>query len=99
MAARHARGLLPLGEDFLHDGILATRFKGRLLAETQVMSGSVPTVTPSQVGEFPAVVPEICGRAWVTGLGSQVPDTAAHRAWSLVCRWWSQTTPFPWDTL
>ena len=40
MAARHARGLLPLGEDFLHDGILATRFKGRLLAETQVISGS-----------------------------------------------------------
>lgn len=61
MAARHARGLLPLGEDFLHDGVLATRFKGRLLAETQV-------------GEFKAVVPEICGRAWVTGLGSQVVE-------------------------
>ena len=36
MAAREARGILKLGEEFLHDSILGTRFRGRLLRETKV---------------------------------------------------------------
>ena len=36
MAAREARGTLKLGEEFLHDSILGTRFRGRLLRETMV---------------------------------------------------------------
>ena len=36
MAAREARGILKLSEEFLHDSILGTRFRGRLLWETKV---------------------------------------------------------------
>src|SRR3982751_3201340 len=53
MAALHAKGKLPLGQDFVHEGILGTTFTGTLLEETQV-------------GPFRAVVPTIAGQAWVT---------------------------------
>jgi len=59
MAAREARGSLKLGEEFLHDSILGTRFRGRLLRETKV-------------GSQRAVVPEVSGRAWVTSVSDQV---------------------------
>jgi proline racemase len=70
MAARHARGLLAGGEEFLHDSILGTRFCGRVVAETTV-------------GGRPAVVPEVCGRAWVTASSTQVKtllDDGVHVA-------------------
>ena len=54
MAAMHARGALDIGEDFHHQGILDTVWTGRLLAETRV-------------GDRPAVVPRITGRAWIYG--------------------------------
>lgn len=53
MAARHARGELTLGQNFIHEGILGTQFRGRLVEETKV-------------GPFSAVVPEIAGQAWIT---------------------------------
>ncbi len=59
MAALHAKGELKLGEDFAHEGILGTVFTGRLVEETQV-------------GPYKAVVPEISGRAWITGIASYV---------------------------
>jgi proline racemase len=61
MAALHARGELALGEPFVNESIIGTRFTGRLVEETRV-------------GDFPAVVPEITGRAWVTGTGTYVLD-------------------------
>jgi len=61
MATLHARGRLALGEDFRHEGILGTVFTGRLLEETFV-------------GERPAVVPQITGRAWITGIADYVLD-------------------------
>lgn len=61
MATLHARGLLPLGRDFRHAGILGTVFTGRLVAETMV-------------GKYPAVVPTISGQGWITGLASYVLD-------------------------
>jgi proline racemase len=54
MAQLHARGLLPLDTDFVNEGILGTRFVGRLVESTSV-------------ADFPAVVPTITGRAWLTG--------------------------------
>ena len=54
MALLHARGELPLGRDFRHEGILGTVFTGRLIRETMVAGR-------------PAVVPTITGRAYVTG--------------------------------
>ena len=35
MAALHAKGKLPLDQDFVHEGILGTMFTGRLIEETQ----------------------------------------------------------------
>lgn len=61
MAALHARGKLPLGQDFVHEGILGTTFTGRLLR-------------PTRVGPYAAVVPTISGQAWITGIAQYVLD-------------------------
>jgi proline racemase len=61
MAALHAKGRLPLHQDFVHEGILGTTFTGRLIRETRV-------------GPYPAVVPTITGRAWITGFAEYVLD-------------------------
>jgi len=61
MAQLHARGELALGEDFVNESVIGTRFTGRLVEETSV-------------GGLPAVVPEVTGRAWITGMGQYLLD-------------------------
>ena len=61
LAALHARGELPAGEVFVNRSLIGTRFEGRVVAETEV-------------GGLPAVVPEISGRAWITGKSEYVLD-------------------------
>jgi proline racemase len=61
MATLHARGRLAIGEDFRHEGILGTVFTGRLLEE-------------GRVGDRAAVVPQITGQAWITGIADYVVD-------------------------
>jgi proline racemase len=61
MATLHAKGKLPLQQDFLHEGILGTTFTGRLVGETRV-------------GPYSAVVPTLSGRAWITGIANYVVD-------------------------
>jgi len=61
MAALHAKGRLPLHQDFVHEGILGTTFTGRLVEETRV-------------GPYPAVVPTLSGQAWITGFAQYVLD-------------------------
>jgi proline racemase len=61
MAVLHARGKLPLGQDFVHEGILGTTWTGRLLRATQV-------------GPYAAVVPQLTGSAWITGRAEYVVD-------------------------
>jgi proline racemase len=61
MAQLHARGELALGDPFVHESVIGTRFTGRLVGE-------------ADVGGRPAVVPEITGRAWVTGMGQYLLD-------------------------
>ena len=61
MAALHARGELRIGEQFVNESVIGTRFTGRLVEETEV-------------GGRPAVVPEITGRAWITGMGQYLLD-------------------------
>lgn len=61
MAQLHARGELALGQDFVNQSVIGTRFTGRLLEETTVAG-------------VPAVVPQITGRAWVTGMGQYLLD-------------------------
>jgi len=61
MAVLHAKGTLPLGQDFVHEGILGTTFTGRLLEETRV-------------GPYAAVTPALSGQAWITGFAQYVVD-------------------------
>ncbi len=61
MAQLHARGELPLGQDFVNESFIGTTFVGRLLAETTV-------------GGRPAVVPTVTGRAWITGTAQYLLD-------------------------
>jgi proline racemase len=61
MAELHAHGKLALNQRFVHESAIGTRFEGRLLAETTV-------------GRFPAVVPQIEGAAYITGLNTWVLD-------------------------
>jgi proline racemase len=61
MAVLHAKGQLPLKQDFHHEGILGTIFTGRLLEETRV-------------GAYSAVVPTITGQAWITGISNYIID-------------------------
>jgi len=61
MAVLHAKGVLPLHQDFVHEGILGTTFTGRLIEQ-------------ARVGPYPAVVPELSGEAWITGFAQYVVD-------------------------
>lgn len=61
MAALHGRGELELDRPYVHESIIGSRFTGRLLGETMV-------------GGKPALLPEITGRAWVTGRSEYVLD-------------------------
>jgi proline racemase len=81
MAQLHARGRLGLHQDFVHYSLIGSRFTGRLVGTTQV-------------GDFPAVLPTVQGRAWLTGIASYLLDPedpfpagflvpkATGRAWS-----------------
>lgn len=62
MAALYAEGRLDLGEAFVNQSIIGTRFMGRLLRE-------------ERVGDVAAVIPEIAGRAYVTGFQQFVVDS------------------------
>ncbi|MBT2452010.1 proline racemase family protein [Streptomyces sp. ISL-43] len=61
MAQLHARGQLALDTDFTNESFIGTEFTGRLIGETTV-------------GGFPAVVPTITGRAWITGTAQYFLD-------------------------
>jgi proline racemase len=61
MAELWARGELAIGDEFINESFIGSRFTGRLIRETTVAG-------------LPAVVPTITGRAWVTGLGQYMLD-------------------------
>ena len=61
MAQLHARGELDLDQEFVNESFIGTRFVGRLVERTQVAG-------------LPAVVPEITGRAWLTGTAQYLLD-------------------------
>jgi proline racemase len=62
MALLHRRGLLRAGERFVNEGLLGTRFEGRIAAE-------------ASIGDFPGIVPEIRGSAYPTGLHRFITTT------------------------
>lgn len=61
MAQLHARGELPLNRPFVNESFLGTRFVGELVGE-------------AVVGGLPAVIPQVSGRAWITGMGQYLLD-------------------------
>src|SRR5437763_398112 len=54
MAVIDAMGLLADDRPFVHESLIGTLFEGRVAGRTAV-------------GEYPAIVPEISGSAWITG--------------------------------
>ena len=54
MAVLDAMGLLEDGQPFVHESVVGTLHRGRIARRTQV-------------GDFPAIVTEIEGNAWITG--------------------------------
>ena len=61
MAQLWSRGELALDTPFVHQSLIGTRFSGRLREQVTV-------------GGRPAVIPEITGRAWITGIGQYLLD-------------------------
>ena len=71
---------LPLGQPFVHQGVLGTTFTGILNGLTTV-------------GDISAVVPSVEGRAWITGLNSHLldPDDPFPQGYTLGDVWASST--------
>ena len=61
MAVLHARGELEVGQRFVSESIIGTRFIGQIVGETRV-------------GEYQAIVPRVAGRAYLTGFHQFVLD-------------------------
>lgn len=61
MAVLHARGELPVGQEFVNAGPLGTRFTGRIAEETRV-------------GPYPAIVPTLAGQGWIHGTANWTLD-------------------------
>jgi proline racemase len=54
MAVLDAMGLLPEGEPFVNESLIGSLYRGRIVGRTQV-------------GDHPAIVPEVEATAWITG--------------------------------
>lgn len=63
IAQLHAKGKLKVGEDFIHESYIGSKFIGRVVEETTI-------------GEIPAIVPSIQGWAKVYGYNTIIIDEA-----------------------
>ncbi|RWR28485.1 hypothetical protein D2T29_16355 [Sinirhodobacter populi] len=63
MAVLHRRGLMREGDRLTAVSLIDSTFTGRILGETQV-------------GGLPAILPEISGRGWITGMHQHMLDPA-----------------------
>jgi proline racemase len=61
MALLNAKGLLKEGESFLGRSIIESRFTGKIEALTTI-------------GNRPAIIPTISGRAWISGTAQLMLD-------------------------
>jgi proline racemase len=55
LAQLHARGLIGVGERFIHESVIGTTFESSVVEITRV-------------GSYDAVVPVVAGQAWITGI-------------------------------
>lgn len=61
LAQLHTRGEITVGDELVNESFIGSRFYGRILEETEIMG-------------VPAVIPQITGRAWITGTAQYVID-------------------------
>lgn len=61
LAYLHQAGQLPIGQQFVYESITGSKFRGVVLEETSV-------------AEYPAVIPQITGSAYITGINNWVLD-------------------------
>jgi proline racemase len=61
LAQQHARGAVAVGQEIVNESFIGSRFGARILAETTV-------------GDRPAILPSITGRAWITGTAQYMLD-------------------------
>jgi proline racemase len=61
VAVLAAKGRLDVGQPFVNESIISTKFTGRVVRQTRV-------------GPYDAVVPTVSGRAWITGFHQIVVD-------------------------
>jgi proline racemase len=61
MAVLHARGQMAVGDRLTATSLIGSTFAGSILGTTQV-------------GDLPAIRPEISGRAWITGIHQHMLD-------------------------
>jgi proline racemase len=61
MAVLHARGQMKVGDTLVHESIIGSRFKGTIAGTTAI-------------GDRPAILPTLEGRAWITGTSSVMVD-------------------------
>ena len=63
LAQMHARGEFAIGEVLINESWIGSQFEGRIKSETKV-------------GDYPAIIPTITGRAWVMGESTWTLDEA-----------------------
>ncbi|MFV0472640.1 MAG: trans-3-hydroxy-L-proline dehydratase [Pikeienuella sp.] len=63
LAVLHAKGDIGAGETLTTISLIGSRFSGRIVGETTV-------------GDIPAILPEISGRGWITGVHQHMLDPA-----------------------
>jgi proline racemase len=61
LAQLHTRGEIKVGDDFINESFIGSRFTGTIVEETTA-------------GGLPAVIPRITGRAWITGTAQYMID-------------------------
>ncbi len=61
MAVLHARGQMAAGDSMIHESIIGSQFRGRIVSTTTA-------------GNRPAIIPAIKGRAWITGFSTYLLD-------------------------
>lgn len=54
MAVLHAKGLMQVGDTYIGRSVIDSKFEGRIIGETTV-------------GNHKAIIPQITGRAWISG--------------------------------
>ncbi len=57
----YAKGELGVNQDFAYESVLKTKFTGRIIGETTV-------------GDYPAIIPQITGSAYITGYSQFMID-------------------------